>query len=94
MDAGLRAAADAGYRAVSGVQGGCGASSGGVPGEAQGGREAVMPVYQFRCKDCGKTFEVTCHLSERDEQAVCPDCGSRDVEPVFSSFTCAPPPKW
>lgn len=53
-----------------------------------------MPVYQFTCKDCGETFEVTCHLSERDERAVCPSCGGRNVKPVFSSFACPPPQKW
>lgn len=53
-----------------------------------------MPVYQYKCTDCGEVFEVTCHLSERDEFAVCPKCGGRNVEPVFSSFTCAPPQKW
>jgi putative FmdB family regulatory protein len=53
-----------------------------------------MPVYQYRCKACGKLFEITCHLSERDEVAVCPDCGGREVEQVFSSFTCAAPKNW
>jgi putative FmdB family regulatory protein len=53
-----------------------------------------MPVYQYKCKSCGKVFEITCHLSEREELAACPDCGSKDVQQVFSTFTSPPPSKW
>jgi putative FmdB family regulatory protein len=52
-----------------------------------------MPVYQYKCRSCDKVFEITCHLSEREELAVCPDCGGKDVEPVFSTFTTPPPSK-
>jgi putative FmdB family regulatory protein len=57
-------------------------------------KENAMPVYQYKCKSCGKLFEITCHLDEREELAVCPDCGGKDVEPVFSAFTSPPPSKW
>jgi putative FmdB family regulatory protein len=53
-----------------------------------------MPVYQYRCKSGGKVFEITCHLSEREELAVCPECGSKDVEQVSSTFTSPPLSKW
>lgn len=53
-----------------------------------------MPVYQYRCKGCGKVFEVTCHLDDRKKLAVCPGCGSKKVQQVFTSFVCAPPAKW
>jgi putative FmdB family regulatory protein len=53
-----------------------------------------MPVYEYRCKECGKKFEVTAHLDERDKLARCPKCESKQVEIVFSSFTCAPPKKY
>ena len=53
-----------------------------------------MPVYEYRCTSCGKLFEINCHLSEREQLAVCPQCSSREVQPVFSSFTTAPPAKW
>ena len=45
-----------------------------------------MPTYEFRCAKCGHEFEVTAHIAERDEKAVCPRCGSRDVKTVFGSF--------
>jgi putative FmdB family regulatory protein len=50
-----------------------------------------MPIYEFKCGDCGATFEINAHLSERDEKAVCPDCGSRAVKPVFSGFSLGIP---
>jgi putative FmdB family regulatory protein len=53
-----------------------------------------MPVYEYKCSNCGKVFEITCHLSEREQLAVCPDCGSKQVAPVFSSFSSPPPPRY
>ena len=34
-----------------------------------------MPVYEFTCQDCHKTFEVTRPMSEGSACAPCPDCG-------------------
>ena len=45
-----------------------------------------MPTYAFRCGKCGHEFEVTAHIADRDERAVCPKCGSREVKTVFGSF--------
>jgi putative FmdB family regulatory protein len=45
-----------------------------------------MPVYEFRCQSCGKVFAIEAHLNDRERLAVCPECGSRKVAPVFSSF--------
>jgi putative FmdB family regulatory protein len=33
-----------------------------------------MPVYDYECADCG-AFEAVRRMSERDEPAVCPQCG-------------------
>jgi putative FmdB family regulatory protein len=57
-------------------------------------QEEAMPTYEYRCKECDKRFEITCHLEERKKLAVCPKCKSKKVKPVFSSFTCAAPPKY
>ena len=35
-----------------------------------------MPLYEFTCERCGKSFEELKALSERDDPAVCPDCGA------------------
>lgn len=46
-----------------------------------------MPVYDYICQDCQKTFEVALTLDEHDhENAKCPDCGSRNVEQEASAF--------
>jgi putative FmdB family regulatory protein len=46
-----------------------------------------MPTYEYRCKKCGKQFEVTLRI-ERHERTKpkCPKCGSRSNEQLFSSF--------
>jgi putative FmdB family regulatory protein len=54
-----------------------------------------MPVYEFKCTDCGEDFEVDCHMDEREQKAVCPKCGGRNVESVLSgSFSSPRPPKY
>jgi putative FmdB family regulatory protein len=46
-----------------------------------------MPIYEFKCKQCGKDFEFLCVRS--DEGAECPACGAKDVERLMSTFSCA-----
>ena len=45
-----------------------------------------MPLYDFKCNACGQRVEIMSSSSERDDKAVCPACGSRDVATVFGSF--------
>lgn len=42
-----------------------------------------MPTYAFVCLDCGKTYNVTCPISERDK-ARCPHCGSERKRQDYS----------
>ena len=43
-----------------------------------------MPIYDFKCKKCGKVSEV--FVRSADSQDVsCPDCGSSNLERLFSS---------
>ena len=51
-----------------------------------------MATYDYKCKKCGTTFEVTCHMDEQEERAVCPKCHSRKVEQVFTAAFSSPPP--
>lgn len=46
-----------------------------------------MPIYEFRCKRCGKDFEFLCFRS--DEGAECPSCGGKDADRLLSTFSCA-----
>ena len=46
-----------------------------------------MPTYEYRCEDCGETFERPEHIDEHaDSHPECPKCGSSRVQQVFSSF--------
>jgi putative FmdB family regulatory protein len=59
-------------------------------GETTGGprtrRLEDMASYDLVCEACGHTFEVVRQGFLRDEDKVCPACGSSDVRQKFSSF--------
>ena len=44
-----------------------------------------MPIFEYRCRSCGKVIEV---LENRSEKAAhtCPSCGKTPMERIFSSF--------
>ncbi|MCP4647751.1 MAG: zinc ribbon domain-containing protein [bacterium] len=44
-----------------------------------------MPLYEYRCHQCEKIFEVLQKIGER--RAQCPDCRSEDTEKVVSRFS-------
>ena len=47
-----------------------------------------MPVYEYFCEACQKTFEkvLTIHAHDQ-EKIVCPKCGSDRVHQLASAFT-------
>ena len=55
-----------------------------------------MPIFEYACGKCGKVFEKLI-LGKSQEPLVCPDCGSKQVEQKFSTFssssagTCSTP---
>lgn len=48
-----------------------------------------MPVYEFKCEDCGKKFDVVATLSEKESglRPACPKCGGMRVRQLFGRFT-------
>ncbi len=46
-----------------------------------------MPVYEYRCLDCKKRFEIVESIASHDpgKRLKCPKCGSRNVERQWSS---------
>lgn len=46
-----------------------------------------MPTYEYRCKQCDKSFERSEHVVEHEKShPQCPNCQSTDVEPVLAEF--------
>lgn len=45
-----------------------------------------MASYDLRCGGCGRDFEVFVQGFLKDDDRVCPDCGSIEVEQRFTGF--------
>lgn len=46
-----------------------------------------MPVYDYLCLDCHKSFETVLSLNEHDRKnPKCPHCGSKNVEQEAAAF--------
>jgi putative FmdB family regulatory protein len=47
-----------------------------------------MPIYEYRCHQCSKVFELliraTSGAGDTDQQ--CPECGSAELKRLFSLF--------
>jgi putative FmdB family regulatory protein len=51
----------------------------------QGG--LIMPKYEFICEECSKKFTLTMRVSEYEKKKVtCPNCKSKKVRQLISSF--------
>ncbi|MBL8214654.1 MAG: zinc ribbon domain-containing protein [Bryobacterales bacterium] len=52
-----------------------------------------MPLYEYRCPECGARFEQLRRMTEADSGVVCPRCESQRVQRLFSTFAtggCTP----
>jgi len=46
-----------------------------------------MPIYEYRCTKCRKRFSEQQPISQHGRRhPTCPNCKSKAVQPVFSSF--------
>jgi len=46
-----------------------------------------MPVYDYHCNDCHKSFEQTLTLREHDKSQIrCPHCGGKNIEQDAAAF--------
>jgi putative FmdB family regulatory protein len=48
-----------------------------------------MPIFEYKCNDCNKKFDVLHKSSANQEEVVCPDCLSKNHQKLFSSFTAS-----
>lgn len=45
-----------------------------------------MPIYEYRCKDCGTVFETIVSSFSNADKVVCKKCQSQEVEKQISTF--------
>jgi len=45
-----------------------------------------MPIYEYRCQDCGNRFEILQRMGQGAEGLSCPECGEERVEKQYSTF--------
>jgi putative FmdB family regulatory protein len=44
-----------------------------------------MPIYDYQCSDCGKTYDVLHKVREIKEDVVCPSCNSTEHVRLISA---------
>ena len=45
-----------------------------------------MPLYEYRCPDCGKRFDALRTMSQADAPVICPECGEMRASRAISLF--------
>jgi putative FmdB family regulatory protein len=48
-----------------------------------------MPIYEYRCEDCGRVFEMLRRYSDADSDLKCPTCESEDIQRQVSCFAAS-----
>lgn len=48
-----------------------------------------MPIFEYKCNDCGKKFDVLHKSSTNLEEVICPDCQSKNSKKLLSSFSAS-----
>jgi putative FmdB family regulatory protein len=50
--------------------------------------ENQMPIYEYKCRDCGEKYEKLVRSVDRQEHPPCPQCGSPKAERQISLCGC------
>jgi putative FmdB family regulatory protein len=45
-----------------------------------------MPIYEYRCAECGERFELFLRSTAKQAGPTCPKCGSTEVRKAISLF--------
>ncbi len=46
-----------------------------------------MPIYEYKCEDCGTEFEKLIRRASDENTLACPDCGESHLEQKWSTFS-------
>mgnify|MGYP000854500022 CR=1 FL=1 len=46
-----------------------------------------MPLYSYKCNNCGNEFEILIKSEDRDKEHICPKCGESNSKRIFTSFS-------
>lgn len=52
-----------------------------------------MPIYEYRCEHCDRSFDVLTSFAERDRKQPCPTCESTQTRVQVSSFAAIGAPE-
>ena len=44
-----------------------------------------MPIYEFRCLQCGHVFELINFKKDEQTEMKCPECGGREICLLYTS---------
>jgi putative FmdB family regulatory protein len=47
-----------------------------------------MPIYEYKCNNCGNCFEQLVFNSKEEKDITCSKCGGKKIIKVISSFSC------
>ena len=50
-----------------------------------------MPVFEYKCTTCNSKFEVLHKSSLKQEDVTCPECSSKEIKKLFSTFSASIP---
>ncbi len=45
-----------------------------------------MPMYEYACQTCGRSFDKLLRMSQADAPQICPHCGGEQTRRQLSSF--------
>ncbi len=45
-----------------------------------------MPIYEYRCRECGERFELRRSINDSDSEIKCPKCQAKHPERLVSLF--------
>lgn len=48
-----------------------------------------MPLFEYKCNECSKKYEVLHKSSVNENEIVCPECNSKNSRKIFSTFSAS-----